>query len=55
MNSGNYAGDEDPAGVMTNMTKLFIAFDVSAVLIILAVEAILILRYLRKKKVVSEE
>lgn len=55
VNSGNYAGDEDPAGVMTNMTKLFIAFDVSAVLIILAVEAILILRYLRKKKVVSEE
>lgn len=55
VNSGNYAGDEDPAGVMTNMTKLFIAFDVSAVLIILAVEAILILRYLKKKKVVSEE
>ncbi len=54
-NSGNYAGDKDPAGVMTNMTKTFITVDVMVVLLILAVEAVLILRYLKKKKAVSVE
>ncbi len=54
-NSGNYAGDKDPAGIMTNMTKVFIIVDVSTVLFILVVEAVLILRYLKKKKAVSAE
>ncbi|EOS23120.1 hypothetical protein C806_03223 [Lachnospiraceae bacterium 3-1] len=54
-NSGNYAGDKDPAGIMTNMTKTFITVDVMVVLLILAVEAVLILRYLKKKKAVSVE
>ena len=40
---------------MTNMTKIFITVDVIAALIILAVEAIVILRYLKKKKAASAE
>ena len=54
-NSGYYTVDKDPAGVMTNMTKIFITVDVIAALIILAVEAIVILRYLKKKKAASAE
>lgn len=49
-NSGHYAGDKDPAGVMKNMTKIFITVDVIVALIVLAIEAIVILRYLKKKK-----
>lgn len=48
-NSGYYA-DGDPTGGMTNMTKLFITIDVIVALIIIAIEAILILRFLKKKK-----
>lgn len=54
-NSGYYTVDEDPAGVMTNMTKIFITVDVIVALIILAIEAIVILRYLKKKKAASAE
>lgn len=54
-NSGYYAGDKDPAGVMKNMTKLFITVDVIVALIVLAIEAILILRYLKKKKAIAEK
>ncbi len=50
-NSGYYMADKDPAGVMTNMTKIFVTVDVIIALVILAVEAIVILRYLKKKKV----
>lgn len=54
-NSGYYTVDKDPAGVMTNMTKIFITVDVIVALIVLAVEAIVILRYLKKKKTASAE
>ncbi len=48
-NSGYYA-DGDPTGGMTNMNKIFIVVDVIVALIIIAIEAILILRFLKKKK-----
>lgn len=54
-NSGYYTVDRDPAGVMTNMTKIFVAADVITALVILAVEAIVILRYRKKKKAASAE
>ena len=49
-NSGYYAGDSDPAGAMTNMTKIFLTVDIIVGLLIAAIEAILIIRYLKKKK-----
>lgn len=48
-NSGYYA-EGDPTGGMSNMTKIFVAVDVVAALVILAIEAVLITRYLKKKK-----
>lgn len=54
-NSGYYTVDEDPAGIMTNMTKIFLTVDVIVALVLLGVEAIVILRYLKKKKAVSAE
>ena len=48
-NSGYYA-DGDPAGGMTNMNKMFITIDVVIALIIIAIEAILIVRYMKKKR-----
>lgn len=54
-NSGYYTVDKDPAGVMTNMTKIFVTVDVITALVILAVEAIVILRYRKKKKAASTE
>ncbi len=49
-NSGYYASDSDPAGVMTNMTKIFMTVDIIVVLMIAAIEAILVIRYLKKKR-----
>ena len=49
-NSGYYAGNSDPAGTMTNMTKIFLTVDIIVGLLIVAIEAILIIRYLKKKK-----
>ncbi len=54
-NSGYYTVDKDPAGVMTNMTKIFVTVDVIVALVILAAEAIVIVRYLKKKKAASAE
>lgn len=54
-NSGYYTVDKDPAGVMTNMTKIFVTADVIVALVILAAEAIVIIRYLKKKKAASAE
>lgn len=54
-NSGYYTVDEDPAGIMTNMTKIFLTVDVIVALVLLAVDAAVILRYLKKKKAVSAE
>lgn len=49
-NSGYYAKDSDPAGVMTNMSKIFITVNVAVALLIIAIEAILVIRYLKKKR-----
>lgn len=49
-NSGYYEGDQDPAGKMSNMTKIFITVDVAVAAVILAIEIILIVRYRKKKK-----
>ncbi|MCI9442524.1 MAG: hypothetical protein HFH15_15125 [Ruminococcus sp.] len=48
-NSGYYTVDEDPAGIMANITKIFITADVIVALIIIAIEAVLIIRYRKKK------
>ena len=49
-NSGYYEGDQDPAGKMSNMTKIFITVDVAVAAVILVIEIILIVRYRKKKK-----
>lgn len=49
-NSGYYADGEDPTGGLAKMDKIFIGIDVAAGLLILAVEAILIIRFRKKKK-----
>lgn len=49
-NSGYYDVNSDPAGKMTNMTKIFIAVDAAAALLIILIEAILIVRYLRNRE-----
>lgn len=48
-NSGYYDVDKDPAGGMTNMTKIFITVDVIVALIVIALEAVIILRYRKKR------
>lgn len=52
-NSGYYAGGEDPTGGLAKMDKIFIGIDVAAALVILIAEAILIIRFRRKKKVAN--
>lgn len=54
-NSGYYTVDKDPAGVMTNMTKIFLTVDVIVALLIIAVDAVVILRYMKKKKAAAAE
>lgn len=49
-NSGYYAGEEDPTGGMSNMTKLFMTVDISVGALIVVIELILILRYRKKAK-----
>lgn len=49
-NSGYYEGDKDPAGAMTNMTKIFLTIDIIVTLIVIAAEALLIVRYRKKKR-----
>ncbi len=50
VNSGYYAGDSDPTGGMTNMTKIFLTVDIIIAAVIIAIEVILIVRYRNKKK-----
>lgn len=54
-NSGYYAGDAAAEGGMSNMSKLFIGLDVGAVVVAGGVEALVILRWLKKRKSVSKE
>ncbi len=53
-NSGYYADDTDSDGLST-MTMMFIGIDVGVAVVILAVEGILIARYLGKKKKAKAE
>jgi beta-glucosidase len=48
-NSGYYA-DGDPTGGIDNMTKTFIGIDVAIAIVLIAIEAIVIVRWLGKKK-----
>jgi beta-glucosidase len=48
-NSGYYA-DGDPTGGIDNMTKTFIGIDVGVAIVLIAIEAIVIVRWLGKKK-----
>jgi beta-glucosidase len=50
VNSGYYAGDSDPTGGMSNMTKIFLTVDIIIAAVIIAIEVILIVRYRNKKK-----
>ena len=50
VSSGYYAGNSDPAGGMSNMTKIFLTVDITVGLLIAAIEAILIIRFMKKKK-----
>lgn len=54
-NSGYYAGDEDPTGGMTNMTKIFLTVDIIAGVVLVVIEAILILRLRKKSKKAASE
>lgn len=49
-NSGYYTSGETVQSGMSNMDKLFIAVDTGTVLAVLAVDAIVILRWLKKRK-----
>lgn len=50
-NSGYYVGvSSDPAKAMSNMTKLFLKVDIIAAVIILGLEAVVIMAYMKKKK-----
>ncbi len=51
VNSGYYVGvSSDPAKAMSNMTKLFLKVDIIAAVIILGLEAVVIMAYMKKKK-----
>lgn len=48
-NSGYYQGEASTGG-MSNMNKLFLGVDVGAVLVCLGLEAVIVLRWLKKRK-----
>ena len=50
VNSGYYAGDEDPMGGLSNMDKIFITVDVIGGVVIVGIAVLVLVRYLRKKK-----
>lgn len=49
-NSGYYADASAAQGGMSNMTKLFVALDVGAVAAVVAIEAVVLLRWWKKKQ-----
>ncbi|MDO4490197.1 MAG: glycoside hydrolase family 3 C-terminal domain-containing protein [Lachnospiraceae bacterium] len=50
VNSGFYAGDSDPTGGMTPMTKLFMKVDIIGGVVLLGAAALVLARYFSKKK-----
>lgn len=50
VNSGYYAGEEDPTGGLSNMDKIFLTVDVIGGVVIVGIAAFVLVRYLRKKK-----
>lgn len=56
VNSGNYTVPDPDAGKMSNMTKLFLEIDVASGIVLIAVMAIVLVRFFKKrKKNVAEE
>ncbi len=53
-NSGYYADASAAQGGMSNMTKLFVALDVGAVAVAVALEAVVLLRWWKKQKKSAE-
>ena len=49
-NSGYYADASASQGGMSNMTKIFVALDVGAVAVAVALEAVVLLRWWNKRK-----
>ena len=55
-NSGNYTVPDPDAGKMSNMTKLFLEIDITSGVVLVAVMAIVLVRFFKKrKKNVAEE
>ena len=56
VNSGNYTVPDPDAGKMSNMTKLFLEIDITSGVVLVAVMAIVLVRFFKKrKKNVAEE
>ena len=56
VNSGNYTIPDPDAGKMSNMTKLFLEIDITSGVVLVAVMAIVLVRFFKKrKKNVAEE
>ena len=49
-NSGYYINADDSAGAMDNMTKLFLGIDITVVVLAIAIEAFVIIRWRKNKK-----
>ena len=54
VNSGAYAGDENPVGGMSNMDKLFLKVNVISGIVIGGIALLVIVRYILKKKKASK-
>lgn len=50
VNSGYYAGDEDPTGGLSNMSKIFLSVDIIGGVLIVGIAVLVIVRYKLKKK-----
>ncbi|MDC7288951.1 glycoside hydrolase family 3 C-terminal domain-containing protein [Blautia schinkii] len=55
VNSGYYAGNENPVGGMSNMDKLFLKVNVISGIVIGGIAILVIVRYILKKKKASKE
>jgi beta-glucosidase len=49
-NSGYYQGDAEESGGMSNMNRMFLTIDIVAAMLALAIETLVILRWLKKRK-----
>ena len=50
VNSGYYAGEEDPTGGLSNMDRIFLTVDIISGIVIVGISALVVVRYLRKRK-----